>query len=112
MPKEKRLKLEPSGKKGKFVGYNESSKAYRIYVPEQRYIEFSRDIIFHEEAMFHQTKELPKDVEESPSEILVSEVQREEEEFEPQIPNVREESERPAEELLEAPPSKRRPAWY
>ena len=36
VPKEKRLKLEPSGKKGTFVGYSESSKAYRIYVPRQR----------------------------------------------------------------------------
>ena len=28
--KEKRTKLDPSGKKGIFVGYSESSKAYRI----------------------------------------------------------------------------------
>ena len=28
VPKEKRSKLEPSGKKGIFVGYNETSKAY------------------------------------------------------------------------------------
>jgi hypothetical protein len=33
VPKEKRTKLEPSGKKGTFVGYNETSKAYRIYIP-------------------------------------------------------------------------------
>ena len=62
--------------------------------------------------MFRQTKELPKEVEESPSEIPDSEVQREEEEFEPQIPDVLEESERSTEELLEAPPFERRPAWY
>ena len=29
--KEKRTKLDPSGKKGIFVGYSEISKAYRIY---------------------------------------------------------------------------------
>jgi hypothetical protein len=34
IPKDKMNKLEPSGKKGIFVGYNESSKAYRIYIPE------------------------------------------------------------------------------
>ena len=34
--KEKRTKMEPSGKKGIFVGYNEKSKAYRIYVLGQR----------------------------------------------------------------------------
>jgi transposase InsO family protein len=33
IPKDKRNKLEPSGKKGIFVGYSESSKAYRIYIP-------------------------------------------------------------------------------
>ena len=31
--KEKRTKLEPSGKKGIFVGYFESSKDYKIYFP-------------------------------------------------------------------------------
>ena len=30
IPKEKRTKLDPSGKKGIFVGYSKSSKAYRI----------------------------------------------------------------------------------
>ena len=49
MPKEKRTKLEPSGKKGTFVGYSESSKAYRIYIPGSRQIEVSRDVTFEEE---------------------------------------------------------------
>ena len=63
VPKEKRSKLEPSRKKGTFVGYSESSKAYCIYVLGQRYIEVSRDVIFHEEAVFRHSKELPKDTE-------------------------------------------------
>ena len=50
--KEKRAKLEPSGKKGIFVGYSDCSKAYRVYISRQRHIEVSRDVIFHEEAMF------------------------------------------------------------
>ena len=91
VPKEKRAKLEPSEQKGIFVGYNESSKAYRIYIHGQRYIEVSRDVIFHEEVVFRQTKELPKDIEESPFEIPDSEAQREEEESETQIPYVPEE---------------------
>ena len=62
VPKEKRTKLEPSRKKGTFMGYSKSSKAYRIYVHGQRYIEVSKDMIFHEEVVFRQTKELPKDV--------------------------------------------------
>ena len=32
IPKEKKTKLDPSGRKGIFVGYSESSKAYRIYI--------------------------------------------------------------------------------
>ena len=43
------LKLEPSGKKGTFVGNYESSKAYRIYIPGSRQIEVSRDVTFEEE---------------------------------------------------------------
>ena len=110
--KEKRAKLEPSGKKGIFVGYSDSSKAYCIYVLGQRYIEVSRDVIFHEEAVFRQTQELSKEDEGPPSEIPDLNVQREEEEFENQIPDVPKEPESPPEELLEIPLSKRRPAWY
>jgi transposase InsO family protein len=44
IPKEKRNKLDPSGKKGIFVGYYEVSKAFRIYIPDQHHIEISRDV--------------------------------------------------------------------
>ena len=43
VPKEKRTKLDPSGKKGIFVGYSESSKAYRIYFPGFKKIDVSKD---------------------------------------------------------------------
>jgi hypothetical protein len=33
VPKEKRTKLEPSRINDMFVGYNETSKAYWIYIP-------------------------------------------------------------------------------
>ena len=33
IPKEKISKLDPLGKKRIFVGYNEQSKSYRIYIP-------------------------------------------------------------------------------
>jgi hypothetical protein len=52
IPKDKRNKLEPSGKKSIFVGYSESSKAYRIYIPEQHKIEVSRDVTFNEKMAF------------------------------------------------------------
>ena len=52
VPKEKRTKLDPSGKKGIFVGYNDQSKSYRVYIPGHRQIEISRDVIFDEDATF------------------------------------------------------------
>ena len=47
--KEKRTKLDPSGKKGIFVGYCEVSKAFRIYISGFHHIEISRDVTFDEE---------------------------------------------------------------
>ena len=44
--------MEPSSKKGIFVGYSETSKAYRIYILGQRNIEVSRDVTFHKEVAF------------------------------------------------------------
>jgi hypothetical protein len=32
VPKDKRSKLDPLGKKGIFVGYNETSKEYKVYI--------------------------------------------------------------------------------
>jgi hypothetical protein len=56
VPKEKRTKLDPSCKKGTFVGYKESLKSYRIYIPGQRQIEVSRDVIFEEEVAFRRSR--------------------------------------------------------
>ena len=58
VPKDKRTKFEPSGKKGTFVGYSESSKAYRIYISGLRHIEFSRDVTFEEEMAIQNGKDL------------------------------------------------------
>jgi hypothetical protein len=57
VPKEKRSKLEPLGRKGTFVGYNESSKACQIYIPCQRQIEVRRDVTFEEEVAFQKSRE-------------------------------------------------------
>jgi hypothetical protein len=50
IPKERRAKLDPSGKKGIFVGYCEVSKAVIIYIPGYHHIEISRDVTFNEDA--------------------------------------------------------------
>jgi hypothetical protein len=71
LPKEKRTKMEPSGKKGIFVGYSKTSRAYRIYVPSQRYIEVSRDELFMNKLHFKHSKESQQDTEmEEPEEPL------------------------------------------
>jgi hypothetical protein len=57
IPKDKRNKLQTSGKKGIFVGYNDSSKDYRIYIPEQHKIEVSRDVTFNERMVFKKSIE-------------------------------------------------------
>ena len=41
IPKEKRTKLDPFGKKGIFVGYCEVSKEFRIYIPIYQHMEIS-----------------------------------------------------------------------
>ena len=59
IPKEKGTKLDPSGKKGIFVGYYESSKAYRIYFPRFKKIDISRDVTFYEDTAYNKSKKRP-----------------------------------------------------
>jgi hypothetical protein len=57
IPTDKRKKLEPLGKKDIFVGYSESSKAYRIYILEQHKVEVNRDVTFNEKMDFKKSIE-------------------------------------------------------
>eukprot|EP00253_Pinus_taeda_P002316 PITA_02316 len=59
VPKEKRNKLEASGKKGTFVGYSVNLKAYKIYVCGQRDAEVSHDVTFDEDIALGKTRNLP-----------------------------------------------------
>ena len=61
IPKDKWKKLDSTSIKGIFVGYNYSSKAYRIYIKEGRQIEVSRDVIFDENHAYKRTKDIPID---------------------------------------------------
>jgi hypothetical protein len=52
VPMEKRKKMEPSLYKGIFVGYNKTSKDYRIFIPIKRktfvriYIKFKENLAY------------------------------------------------------------------
>ena len=68
IPKEKRTKLDPSGKKGIFVGNSESQKAYKIYFPEFKKIGINRDVTFDEDSTYNKSIKRPnEDPEESKS---------------------------------------------
>ena len=108
VPKEKRTKMEPLGKKGIFVGYSESSKAYRIYVPGQKQTEVSQDVTFHEEVVFKRSRELQIDGEpDSPSvETCGTDFQREKIHDDPMDQDAALEPAKVLEKSLEDPPIK------
>lgn len=54
VPKQRRRKWDPKGRKGIFVGYGENVKGYRVYFPEQRKVDISRNVIFKPD---HETEE-------------------------------------------------------
>ena len=43
-----------------FVGYNETSKAYRVYLPGQREVEICHDVTFDEDASLRKVVDLPR----------------------------------------------------
>ena len=49
-PKEKRLKWDPKARTGIFLGYEETSKAYRVYDIEAGQVVITRDVNFDESA--------------------------------------------------------------
>jgi hypothetical protein len=79
IPKEKRNKMEPSGKKGIFVGYCEVSKAFGIYIPGHHHIDISRDVTFDKDAALNKSRKchLEEVYEEEPVIPRVAELVRE-----------------------------------
>ena len=57
--KEIRTNLYPLGKKGIFVGYSESSEAYRIHFPRFKKIDISRDVTFDEDIDYNKSRNRP-----------------------------------------------------
>ena len=56
IPKEKWTKLDPSRKKSIFVGYSESSKAYKLYFLGFKTIDISRDVTFDEDSAYKKSR--------------------------------------------------------
>ena len=56
VPFEKRTKLEPTAEKGIFVGYDETSKAYHIYIPVRKLTVVRQDVKFEEEKAFKKSR--------------------------------------------------------
>jgi hypothetical protein len=94
IPKEKRNKLDPSGKNGIFVGYCEASKAFKIYIPGHHHIEINRDVTFDEDATLKKSRrcQLEEVYEEEPVAPRVAESVRE-------VPRVAE----PVKEVIASP---------
>uniref|UniRef100_A0AAV1VDJ4 Integrase catalytic domain-containing protein n=1 Tax=Peronospora matthiolae TaxID=2874970 RepID=A0AAV1VDJ4_9STRA len=59
-PREKRLKWDPKAREGMFMGYEEESKAYRVYDIEAGQVVISRDITF-DESTFDFSVDRPSD---------------------------------------------------
>ena len=65
------MKLDPSGKKGIFVGYSKSSKAYRIYFLGFNKIGIRKDVTFDEDLAYIKSRKKPT---EEPEETIAPRV--------------------------------------
>ena len=54
-----RKNLDPSGEKGLLVGYNETSKAYRVYIPAHKRIIVIMDVQFDQDRSLWRSMDLP-----------------------------------------------------
>ena len=78
IPKEKRTKLDPSGRKGIFVGYSDTSKTYQIYFPRFKNINISRDVTFDEDSAYSKYRKLPIEEVDKPEATRVRDMKMEE----------------------------------
>ena len=71
--KEKRSKFEPFEKKGIFIGYSETTKGYRVYIPGQKSIEIIRDVKFDEDIAFKSSLNKEDEEIENQRELIIEE---------------------------------------
>eukprot|EP00253_Pinus_taeda_P032120 PITA_32120 len=104
--KDKRKKLDSTSINGIFIGYSLSSKAYRIYIREGRYIEISKDVIFDENQVYKKSKDIP--IDSNDEEVLVFE---EDEVHENSTANNEEEGPSEPIQSVVVPTTRKRPYW-
>ena len=66
--------MEPTAEKGIFVGYDETAKAFRIYLPSQRKVVVRRDVKFEEEWAFRKLRESEQGEQQVPAPQVVAQV--------------------------------------
>jgi transposase InsO family protein len=52
-------KLAPRAHRGVFVGYDQQTKGYRIFLPERRRIILSKDVVFHKASFYYSSSPSP-----------------------------------------------------
>ena len=111
VPKEKSTKLNPSGRKGVFVGYSDTSNAYRIYFLGFKKIDISRDVTFDEDSTYFRSRRTPIQEVEEPEEMRVRDMEIGE--AIPEDPEDHDmiEPQEPVETILEQDSHKRKPTW-
>ena len=67
VPSEKRTKFEPTAERGIFVGYDETSNAFRIYLSSKRKVVVRRELRFEEERAFRKSRELEQGEQQVPA---------------------------------------------
>ena len=111
IPKEKRTKIDPSGRKGIFIGYSDTSKAYWIYFSGFKKININKDVTFDEESTYSISKRLPIGEVEEPQETRVQGTEIVEAILEDHEYHDMEEPQDPIETLHEKEYHKRKPTW-
>jgi hypothetical protein len=103
---EKRTKLEPSDRNGLFVGYSETSKVYRVFIPEHMKTIVSQDVNIEEDFTSRKSHALILVIEDEEQKALKVELG---------LPVISKATQQPSGEEGEiGPPSTsiRRPQWF
>ena len=110
-PKEKMTKIDPSGRKGIFIGYSDTSKAYQIYFLGFKNIDISRDVTFDEYLTYFISRRLPTQEAEEPKEARIRDMEIGEAILEYHEDHDMMEPHELVETLLKKKSHKRKPSW-